>query len=382
MRTIIACILFGLSVGISGTAASAQNDSGSGYLGVGLADSPQGAPAGAMVARIDPDGPAARAGLQQGDLIRSVNGRAIGDAHALQTYVFSQAAGSVLKMEVLRWAGSAFTSTRVTATLSSGPGDRASPANANHDTGSPSSRTGAQPEAPAAESGKAEVRYVRYADPAENAFAVPVPAGWRVGGRMVRYGPVSIAPFVQAMTPDGAIFVQLGDWHIKDYCDIPGWQDGKLYTPGTSVEIVRRVQNAEQYGHSYSLGFQQELGCENPTFTGSKPLETPSGLATVPQAKVETNLTEFKCERGGQVYAGRVMVTVQAYQLPISVGWNIVYLASVLARQERAAVAFSVFDKMRTGFAFEPAWSAQEAQIARQATRPAMEALNSTLRQA
>ena len=199
---------------------------------------------------------------------------------------------------------------------------------------------------------------------------------------MVRYGPISIAPFVQAMTPDGTIFVQLGDWHIKDYCDIPGWPEGQLYTPGTSVEFVRRVQSAEQYAHSYGLSFQKELGCENPTFTQSKSLETPPGVATIPQARVETDLTEFNCQRGGQGYTGRVMVSVQAYRLPTSIGWNIVYLASVLARQDRAATGFAVFDKMRTGFAFDSAWNAQEALIARQATRPAIDALNTTLKQA
>lgn len=227
-----------------------------------------------------------------------------------------------------------------------------------------------------------DVRYVRYADPAENAFTVQAPAGWRVGGRMVRYGPISIAPFVQAMTPDGTIFVQLGDWHIKDYCDIPGWREGQLYTPGTSVEFVRRVHSAEQYAHAYSLDFQKELGCGNSSFTGSQSLPNPPGVAGLPQARVETNLTQFNCQRGGQPYTGRVMVSVQAYRLPTSIGWNILYLASVLARQDHAAMGFDVFDKMRNSFAFDSNWTTREALIARQATRPAMDALNATLGQA
>jgi hypothetical protein len=57
-------------------------------------------------------------------------------------------------------------------------------------------------------------------------------------------------------------------------------------------------------------------------------------------------------------------------------------LASVLARQDSAATGFAAFDKMRTSFAFDSAWNAREALIARQATRPAMDALNTTLRQA
>ena len=66
----------------------------------------------------------------------------------------------------------------------------------------------------------------------------------------------------------------------------------------------------------------------------------------------------------------------------MSVGWNIVYLAAALARQDRAATGFAVFDKMRSSFAFDSAWNAQEALIARRATRPGLDALNATLRQA
>jgi hypothetical protein len=184
------------------------------------------------------------------------------------------------------------------------------------------------------------------------------------------------------MTPDGSIFIQLGDWRIKDYSDIPGWREGQLYTPGTSVVIVRRVQTAEQYAHSYSLAFQKQLGCESPGFTGSQSLPNPPAITTIPQSRVETHLAQFTCHRGGQAYSGRVMVTVQSYHVPMSVGWNILYLACLLAREDRAPTGVAAWDKMRTTFSFEPAWNARESQIAAGAVRPAMDALNVTLKQA
>jgi hypothetical protein len=290
MRMMVPSLLFGLCLGISATATAAQAGPGRGYLGVALAQAPEGAPVKAMVARVDPEGPAASAGLRQGDLIRSVNGHPVADAHALQSYVFSQHPGAVVEMDVLRWTPSGFAPTRISVRLSSGPGDRppaaSSPAH-QPEAAAPSTPPATHPESPVSGE-RADVRYVIYTDPAEHAFTVPAPAGWRVGGRMVRYGPISIAPFVQAMTPDGSIFVQLGDWHIKDYCDIPGWREGQLYTPGTSVEFVRRLQTAEQYAHSYALSFQQQLGCENPAFTESNPVDTPPRVTTLPQAQVET----------------------------------------------------------------------------------------------
>lgn len=236
------------------------------------------------------------------------------------------------------------------------------------------------PNPPAAAS-PSDISYVRYEDPAEHAFTDQVPSGWKVGGRMVRYGPVTIAPFIQAMPADGSIFVQLGDWHIQDFSDIPGWRQGQIYTPGTSVIIVRRLESADQYAHSFSLGFQKLLGCGNPEFAESESVANPTGPSRLPQGKTETRIAHFTCQRDGQRYVGRVMASVQSVRLPMSVGWNVVYEASFIAREDRAAAALAVWDKMRTSFSFEPAWNAKESQIAAAATQPARDALDQTLRQ-
>ncbi len=225
------------------------------------------------------------------------------------------------------------------------------------------------------------IRYVDYVDPAENAFTDQAPEGWRVGGRLVRYGPVTIAPFIQAMPADGTIFVQLGDWHLQEFSDIPGWKQGRIYTPGTSVIIVRRVETAEQYAHSYSLAFQKLLGCGNPSFTQSESVPNPTGPSRLPQGSTETRVAHFTCQRSGQPYVGRVMVSVQSVKLPMSVGWNVLYEASFIARQDHAALGLAVWDRMRNSFSFLPAWNARESRIAAAATQPAREALDRTLRQ-
>jgi hypothetical protein len=182
------------------------------------------------------------------------------------------------------------------------------------------------------------------------------------------------------MTPDGTIFVQIGDWRIKDYSDLPGWTPGQVYRPGTSIFIIRRYQSAEQYAQSYSQTFEKQLGCGNASFTGSEAMPV-AGQATVPQSKLETHQVSFACTRGGQRYVGKVMDTVQAYRVPGSVSWDILYLACFLAREDRAATGAAVWDKMRTSAAFDPAWLASQSQVAGAATRPAMQSLDATLRQ-
>jgi len=377
-----ASVIFGLLLGATISAAAGAGQAGRGYFGVGLTDPPQGAPPGAMLARVDPDGPAARAGLRPGDLIRTVNGQNVPDALTLRNFVFAQHPGAVLTFDVLRSTYSGVSSSRVSVTLGSAPGEGPSPSPRGAARTATPGPSVPPAETPMAAGSAAGLRFVVYRDPAENAFTEAVPAGWRVGGRLVRYGPISIAPFVQAMMPDGSVFVQIGDWHIKDFADMPGWPEGHLYTPGTNVEYIRRLQTAEQYTHSYSLTFQKQLGCENPTFTKSQPLPTPPGSATVQGARVETHFTEFSCQRGGQAYTGRVAATVQSYRLPMSIGWNVIFLECVLARQDRASIGFAVWDKLQTSWAFDSNWSSRQAITARQATRGSLDALNRTLQQA
>ena len=231
---------------------------------------------------------------------------------------------------------------------------------------------------------KASVNFHGYVDPSEQAFSVQVPAGWSVGGRMVRYGPISIAPFVQAIAPDGNIFVQLGDWHIQDFADIPGWAEGRLYTPGTSVEFVRRVRTADQYARAYALSFSKMLGCTKSEFGASETPMTPRGVTTaIPSATLQTSVAHFTCVRDSQKYVGQVMTSVQSYPLPMgTIAWNVLYLASVLSRADQASMGVAVWDRMRQSFAFLPAWSARESQIAAQAVKPAEEQLQATLGQA
>jgi serine protease Do len=81
-----------------------------GYMGIGISDvTPENSKffnltksAGALVAQVEDDSPAAKAGLKTGDVIIGLDGKSVNDAGELQVEVGQRQPGTTIKLEVIR----------------------------------------------------------------------------------------------------------------------------------------------------------------------------------------------------------------------------------------------------------------------------------------
>jgi serine protease Do len=81
-----------------------------GYMGIGISDvTPEDAKffdvktaTGAVVSQVEPDSPAAKAGLKVGDVITELNGKTVNDAGELQVQVGETQPGTTIHLEVMR----------------------------------------------------------------------------------------------------------------------------------------------------------------------------------------------------------------------------------------------------------------------------------------
>jgi S1-C subfamily serine protease len=69
-------------------------------LGVSLADNPDAA--GAVVAAVQPGGPAAAAGIAAGDTINAIDGKSVGSADELATILATMQPGHSVEVTVVR----------------------------------------------------------------------------------------------------------------------------------------------------------------------------------------------------------------------------------------------------------------------------------------
>jgi len=177
-----------------------------GILGATVTDSYVN-PKGAFVNIVTPGGSIARAGLLGGDVITEADGKPVANAAALEQILARHIAGDSIALDAVHLGKPGHFTLLLTAADGAPAPVAATRRNAPQAVTQSASRA-----APAA-----NVQWSEFADPAEHAFTMQVPAGWRVQGGTIRKNPIEIPMGVTATSPDGSITIFYSDPNVPIY---------------------------------------------------------------------------------------------------------------------------------------------------------------------
>jgi hypothetical protein len=143
--------------------------------------------------------------------------------------------------------------------------------------------------------------------------------------------------------------------------------------------IGRRYETSLQFAQSYAVEFQGKLGCKNPAFSTVEAVPNPPNITLLPFGVTRSAVAFFSCTGHDKRYVGGVQASIHAARTPTGVAWQVVGLASFLAREDHAPLARAMWNEMRDSFAVDSAWNALESQIAAGAIRPTIRQWNASL---
>jgi PDZ domain len=344
-----------LAVGLSVARAGDGSAAGKGMLGVAVIN-PSPPWRGALIARVVPEGAAARAGLRPQDLIVQADARPISSASDLTEYLGTHRAGDHIALAVLRWNGGPSPGrVQLTATLApaltQGSPDTVSAAQNNPAPARASAPTAAAIAAPA--QGLTDVSWTTFNDPYEDAFSIDVPRGWRVAGGLVRKIPLVPNLVVRVLSPDRRTLIALGDPDSAPYsAPIAARDYVRRFTEramseacsGLKIGGVVDLPDVERFASSNSLG---------------------------PYNRWSAAQADFSCTGERQAgMAGESMAVLQ-YMTSLRSG-HAQILAGFVTTGGQESAADKLLNHMVESFRQNPEWSARQQQMAQQLAAGAM----------
>jgi hypothetical protein len=336
---------------------------GKGQLGVAVGN-PSPPWQGALIARVLPQGAAARAGLQAQDLIVQADTQSISSAADLTAYVATRRAGDRIAFTVLRWKGPSTERVQVTATLDAAPVQgnlQGNPGAASSAQVSPAPPRSSAPAAKAAAAaataapaqGLTNVSWTTFTDPYENAFTIEIPRGWQVAGGVVRKTPLWPSLVLRVLAPDRRTLLAVGDPDAvpynapiaaRDY--VPRFAGRAMSGACQNLKIgeVKDLPDIERFASSNSIGPYTKWSAAQAAFTCNG--ERQAGMS------------------GGAIAVLQYMTTLRSGHAQI--------LAAFVTTKGQEDQADQLLNHMFASLHENPQWSARQQQMAQQLADGAM----------
>ncbi len=228
---------------------------------------------------------------------------------------------------------------------------------------------------------RSSVAFTRWQDPAEGAFQVEVPQGWRVDGGLRRYTAIDYRRGVSVTSADGELNVFFMDPGIPAFTlpdqttAVLGQQEGTWYTaPDGTRMMIRRYAPGAGFAREYITG---RFGSALANGRIDRQQDRPDIAAVVEQEFTALNEAggglirhqaaagevRFSGQRSGRPYVGYVSATtvLAAFQMGGGV-WEVRQLYGLMAPTERVGEAAEVLQRLVASFQWNPQWYMRQHQ--------------------
>jgi hypothetical protein len=232
-----------------------------------------------------------------------------------------------------------------------------------------------------------------YQDPAEHAFQLEMPQGWKLSGGTARHSALQYRHWASALSPNGAGIIQINDPNEPTY--IPpsqllatsGFRVGSTYNAGAgNTYIVAPYQSGVQFAASWG---QRRFAsyCTAPRLASSRArpelAQQMNSLARTIGMRYDYGEATFTCQRNGIDYTGYVCARTLLAQSGGPAGlWLADSIQGFFAPTRVSGLAAGVLAHMVKSFRVDQAWAERQSRTTMEVSRinsQANEAISSTI---
>ncbi|MGH9733101.1 MAG: hypothetical protein ACRD8A_00755 [Candidatus Acidiferrales bacterium] len=218
--------------------------------------------------------------------------------------------------------------------------------------------------------------WTTFGDPAEQAFTLEVPQGWKITGGLYRFGVLDPRFMVDMVSPDGKVDIRLGDYRVPPFAPLTptlqslGFTEGRRYSPrNVAQEVVANYREgwifADLYGQARFSSACTHLNLKS--MNKEEPVH-PSG----PNVTTTAGEALYTCESSGGPRVAYVFAETQYTQMQQSGAWMVSWLYSFIAPQSEADEALKTTLHALSTFVVSPQWYYRQLQINGQVGEDAM----------
>ncbi len=214
----------------------------------------------------------------------------------------------------------------------------------------------------------ASQQWTTYADPAEHAFTMDVPAGWQVSGGLARFSAVDVRTGVTMRSPDGRIEIFYGDPEIPPFTvpnpqmEMYGIHEGMTLGQGAQTQTFQRYMPGQQFSASWGA-HRVSKDCGQVAVQGSQPLPqlaqridmaySQGGVRTSTQAG-DAQFTCMMANGGlaqGYVFSYTLLAETNGFAM-----WFVPGVVGYVATADQAPQARALMAHVIQSFQLDPNW--------------------------